>query len=53
MDPQALAVAINELLCDDSKLEELGSIARSTVERAFTWERCGAQTLQAYSDATR
>ena len=49
-DPPALAGAINELLCDRAKLAELGHLARETVERSFTWERCGAQTLAAYSD---
>lgn len=33
--------------------ERLGAAARETVERAFTWERCGAATLAAYEDALR
>jgi glycosyltransferase involved in cell wall biosynthesis len=51
-DSAALASAINELLSDRAELDQLGVIARTTVERSFTWERCGAQTLAAYSDAT-
>ncbi|MGD0979899.1 MAG: glycosyltransferase [Solirubrobacteraceae bacterium] len=49
-DPPALAGAINELLSDRAKLAELGHLARETVERSFTWERCGEQTLAAYTD---
>jgi teichuronic acid biosynthesis glycosyltransferase TuaC len=51
-DPRALATAIRDLLSDPAKLDELGSAARATVERSFTWERCGAQTLGAYTEAT-
>jgi glycosyltransferase involved in cell wall biosynthesis len=49
-DPPALAGAINELLADRSTLTRLGQEARATVARSFTWERCGAQTLAAYSE---
>jgi glycosyltransferase involved in cell wall biosynthesis len=49
-DPSALAGAIAACLRDR---ERLGVTARATVERAFTWERCGQQTLAAYEDALR
>jgi len=29
----------------------VGAAARLTVEREFTWERCGERTVQAYADA--
>jgi glycosyltransferase involved in cell wall biosynthesis len=50
-DPRALAATLGELLHDGAKLAELGRLARENVERSFTWERCGAQTLAAYRDA--
>ncbi|MFL5865972.1 MAG: glycosyltransferase, partial [Thermoleophilaceae bacterium] len=31
--------------------EELGKTARETVERNFTWERCGRATVEAYEKA--
>jgi teichuronic acid biosynthesis glycosyltransferase TuaC len=31
--------------------EELGKAARETVERNFTWERCGRATVEAYEKA--
>jgi teichuronic acid biosynthesis glycosyltransferase TuaC len=49
-DPAALAATIAACLRD---CERLGAAARVTVERAFTWERCGRQTLAAYEDALR
>jgi teichuronic acid biosynthesis glycosyltransferase TuaC len=33
--------------------EELGRAARETVERNFTWERCGRETVAAYEAALR
>ncbi|HEU4977704.1 MAG TPA: glycosyltransferase [Solirubrobacteraceae bacterium] len=48
-DPRALAQAIERALADP----QLGSQARATVERAFTWERCGRETLAAYEEALR
>jgi teichuronic acid biosynthesis glycosyltransferase TuaC len=50
-DPRGLAAAIDGLLRDRDRLETLGRQARETVERAFTWTRCGEQTLQAYAEA--
>jgi glycosyltransferase involved in cell wall biosynthesis len=50
-DPAALAVEIASLLRDPERLAELGRQARETVEREFTWERCGQATLEAYREA--
>lgn len=47
-DVAALAAAIKRCLAER---ERLGEAARATVERAFTWERCGAATLAAYERA--
>ncbi len=52
-DPTALAATIDQLLSDPERLAALGREARLTVERAFTWERCGRETLAAYTDALR
>jgi len=52
-DVEALARTIDELLGDPAALRALGADARATVERAFTWERCGAETVRAYEDALR
>jgi teichuronic acid biosynthesis glycosyltransferase TuaC len=49
-DPQALAAQIDALLSDPPRLAELGREARLTVERQFTWPRCGRQTAQAYRE---
>ncbi len=49
-DPVALADALANCLRDR---ERLGTAARETVQRAFTWDRCGQQTLAAYEDALR
>src|SRR6185312_1674268 len=49
--PRALAAAIERLLTDDAARAALGRQARETVERAFTWERCGQQTVAAYERA--
>jgi teichuronic acid biosynthesis glycosyltransferase TuaC len=48
-DPAALAHAIERLLADPAARAALGAQARATVERAFTWERCGAATVAAYA----
>jgi glycosyltransferase involved in cell wall biosynthesis len=49
--PAALAQAIDGLLSDSERLARLGRQARATVERAFTWELCGRETVTAYRDA--
>jgi len=46
-DPEALAAAIADLD------PELGAQARATVLAAFTWDRCGRETVRAYEDALR
>jgi teichuronic acid biosynthesis glycosyltransferase TuaC len=50
-DPRALADAIERLLADDDARAQLGRDARATVERSFTWERCGQATVAAYERA--
>ncbi|HKG02201.1 MAG TPA: glycosyltransferase family 4 protein [Conexibacter sp.] len=50
-NPQALAAEIDRLLGDAEARAALGRQARSTVEDAFTWERCGRQTVAAYERA--
>jgi glycosyltransferase involved in cell wall biosynthesis len=52
-DPEALAAELRALLDDAAWRRELGDGARATVKRAFTWERCGTATVQAYEDALR
>jgi glycosyltransferase involved in cell wall biosynthesis len=47
-DPEALAAQIDSLLRDDEALDALGVEARETVEREFTWEQCGRETVEAY-----
>ncbi len=50
-EPRALAGAIAGLLADDAARATLGRQARATVERSFTWERCGRETVAAYARA--
>jgi glycosyltransferase involved in cell wall biosynthesis len=50
-DAGALADRIDALLGDRATLEALRQSARATVEREFTWPRCGAQTVAAYEQA--
>jgi glycosyltransferase involved in cell wall biosynthesis len=52
-DVEALADAIDTLLSDAPYRQELCHEARATVQRAFTWERCGAATVAAYEEALR
>jgi teichuronic acid biosynthesis glycosyltransferase TuaC len=49
--PAELAEAIRGLIADKGRREQLGRQARDTVEREFTWERCGAATVDAYQEA--
>jgi glycosyltransferase involved in cell wall biosynthesis len=49
--PRALADQIDALLTDPARLEPVRQQARATVERAFTWEGCGAATVAAYESA--
>jgi teichuronic acid biosynthesis glycosyltransferase TuaC len=50
-DVESLAGELDALLGDEVERAQLGRRARATVERAFTWERCGRDTLRAYEDA--
>jgi glycosyltransferase involved in cell wall biosynthesis len=50
-DPAALAAMIRPLIRDHAQRARLGAAARATVERAFTWEQCGRETLNAYRAA--
>jgi len=52
-DVEALAGAISTLLSDAPYRRELCLEARATVQRAFTWERCGTATVAAYEEALR
>jgi len=52
-DVEALAGEIERVLEDPRWARELGEEARATVERAFTWERCGEATVAAYEAAMR
>ncbi|MFL5820518.1 MAG: glycosyltransferase [Solirubrobacteraceae bacterium] len=50
-DVEGLAGAIDALIADPQRARELGERARATVEREFTWERCGEATVAAYRAA--
>jgi teichuronic acid biosynthesis glycosyltransferase TuaC len=52
-DPGALATAIGALLSEPARLAAFGAAARDTVARAFTWERCGRETVAAYAEVLR
>jgi glycosyltransferase involved in cell wall biosynthesis len=52
-DVDELARQLDSLLSDQAARAELGREARATVEREFTWARCGEQTLEAYRYATK
>jgi glycosyltransferase involved in cell wall biosynthesis len=52
-DVEALAAELHALLDEPAWLHDLGARARATVERSFTWERCGEATVAAYEDALR
>jgi len=52
-DPEALADELRALLSEPAWRRELGEQARATVQAAFTWERCGHETVAAYADALR
>jgi glycosyltransferase involved in cell wall biosynthesis len=52
-DEAALAATLARLLGDRAATARLGAAARATVERSFTWERCGIATVDAYDEALR
>jgi glycosyltransferase involved in cell wall biosynthesis len=49
-DTAGLAAVIDALLGDPARRAQLGAAARETVSRAFTWKRCGEQTVAAYRE---
>jgi len=52
--PGELAASLRGLLFDDpQRRRALGAAARATVQRCFTWEACGRETLAAYAEAAR
>ena len=50
-DPTALAAEIGALVGDPQGRERLGRAGAETVARAFSWERCGRETVEAYRQA--
>ena len=52
-DVRGLAERIDALLADERRLGALRQAARETVARAFTWQRCGAETVAAYEEVLR
>jgi glycosyltransferase involved in cell wall biosynthesis len=50
-DVEALVAQIDALLRDPGRRADLGREAAATVQAAFTWERCGRETMAAYRDA--
>lgn len=50
-DVTALTTTIGSLLADPARLAQLAAAARATVERHFTWARCGDATVVAYARA--
>jgi glycosyltransferase involved in cell wall biosynthesis len=49
-DPESLAGELRALLADEQLRRELCDRARQTVSEHFTWERCGRDTVAAYTD---
>ncbi len=47
-DPAALAQRLLAVLSDPERRSALALAARTNVERNFTWERCGVDTVAAY-----
>jgi teichuronic acid biosynthesis glycosyltransferase TuaC len=47
-DHGALARVLETMLTDRGRLSAVGQAARVTVERCFTWARCGSATVDAY-----
>jgi len=52
-DPSGLATTLDALLSDPARLQALGREAQLTVQRSFTWEQCGRETVTAYRDVLR
>ncbi|MEX0992393.1 MAG: glycosyltransferase family 4 protein [Solirubrobacterales bacterium] len=49
-DDTAIARAIDRLISDPTRRNELGAAARETVRHHFTWELCGARTAAIYRE---
>ena len=49
-DVEALAGVIDGLLRDEAWRADVGRRARATALGAFSWERCGRETVRAYED---
>jgi glycosyltransferase involved in cell wall biosynthesis len=50
-DTSELARTLERLLDDGPAQQRLRATARDTVEREFTWQRCGQQTVESYARA--
>lgn len=50
-DVPALTTLLASLLGDREELARRGAAARATVERSFTWSRCGVATVARYEEA--
>jgi teichuronic acid biosynthesis glycosyltransferase TuaC len=50
-DPTALAAELARLADEPDRCAAVGAAARATVQAAFTWERCGRETVAAYEAA--
>jgi glycosyltransferase involved in cell wall biosynthesis len=50
-DVDELAGTLQRLCADREELRRLGTAARTTASRNFTWEQCGDRTLAAYREA--
>ncbi len=49
-DPSSLATEISRVMSDKKRYEELSAAAQKTVERSFSWKRCGEQTSAIYHE---
>ena len=49
-DSSSLAHEISRVITDKKMCEQLGAAAQKTVERSFSWERCGEQTSAIYHE---
>jgi glycosyltransferase involved in cell wall biosynthesis len=49
-DPSALAVAIKQLLSNQSLRQRLGEAGRKRIEEAFSWEDAAKKTLEVYKE---
>ena len=48
--PDVLAEALGDLLCDDDRLQALGTAGARRARAKYSWDRVAAQTLQSYED---